>query len=221
MSCTPHPQILDPCADDSVSVGQSLGAQGDVAFQEYGETALTAGDTEKEVTFDYQKESALYVFEYLYVKGSDPALDVDSDTAPDAIVAVPYSQTTRKFTVRFSGAPISADAVLVWRVAIPDPLRTICAGNGPQYAIIREEQHGTTPLVQGQDSLAVVFPEEMPDNLWGFEEFSFETVGGVPDEPFSVLGFVWTVIAHTATGFTIQLSGEPDTANYILRWQVR
>lgn len=204
---------MDPCADDSVSVGQALGAQGDLNFQEYGETALTAGDTEREVTFDFQKESALFVFEYLYVKGSnDP---------PDAITVVPYSQTTRKFKVRFSGAPIAAGAVLVWRAVIPDPLRTVCAGNGPCYALMRDEQHGIEPLVQGDDVVTVVFPEAMPDNLWGFEQVSFEVVDPDIEVPFQALGFVWTVTAHTTAGFTLELSGSPNNSNYILRWQVR
>lgn len=209
MSCDPHSQVQDPCADDSVSVGQALGAQGDVNFQEYGETALTAGDTEKEVTFDYQKESALFVFEYLYVKGSnDP---------PDAIIAVPYSQDTRKFKVRFSGAPIAAGAILVWRVTIPDPLRVICVGNGPQHAIIPEERHGVTPLVNGQDFLVVTFATVMPDNNWVFEAFSIEKAFSEAN----ILGFAWTVTSHSVSGFTVAFSGEPDSNDYTLRWQVR
>lgn len=208
MSCTPHPQVMDPCADDSVAIGQALGAQGDVSFTEYGETTLSAGDTEKEITFDYQKESSLYVFEYLYVKGNnDP---------PDAIIAVPYSQDTRKFKVRFSGAPIAAGAVLVWRVKIPDPLRTICAGNGPQYAIIPEERHGVTPLVVGQDFLAITFSEEMPDTNWVMEAFSIEKA--VND---AIMGFSWTIVRPLATGFYVEFSGAPVTDDYVLRWQVR
>lgn len=211
MSCTPHPQVMDPCADDSVSVGQALGAQGDVNFSEYGETALTAGDTEKEVTFDYQKESSLFVFEYLYVKGNnDP---------PDAIIPVPYSQDTHKFKVRFSGAPIAAGAILVWRVKIPDPLRVICAGNGPQYAIIPQERHGMTPLVNGQDSLVVVFAEAMPDDDWVYEAFSIEYVGA--GNASNAFGFSWTEIDRSEAGFTVIFSGEPDSGDYQLRWQVR
>lgn len=208
MSCDPHPQVQDPCANDSVSVGQALGAQGDVNFTEYGEFILTAGVTEAEVTFDYQKESSLFVFEYLYVKGSnDP---------PDAIIPVPYSQDTHKFKVRFSGAPIAAGAVLVWRVVIPDPLRTICAGNGPQYAIVPTERHGVTPLVNGQAFIVVLFATAMPDNNWVFEAFSIEKAFNEAN----TFGFAWTVIARSTTGFTLEFSGAPGL-DYSLRWQVR
>lgn len=210
MSCDPHPQVMDPCADDSVSVGQALGAQGDVQWQEYGETALTAGDTEKEVTFDYQKESSLFVFEYLYVKGNnDP---------PDAIIPVPYSQDTRKFKVRFSGSPIAAGAVLVWRVTIPDPLRVICAGNGPQYAIIPEERHGLKQLDPVLDFIAVDFDEVMPNANWVFEAFSIEksTANG------ATVGVTWTVTSRSTTGFVVELSGAVGSDDaYFLRWQVR
>lgn len=208
MTCQAHPQIMDPCADDSVSVGQALGAQGDPHWQEYGEFILIAGDTEAEVTFDYQKESSLFVFEYLYVKGSnDP---------PDAIIPVPFSQDTHKFKVRFSGAPIAAGAVLVWRVVIPDPLRTICAGNGPQYAIVPPERHGVKALVSGQALVAVTFSEAMPVD-WGFEMLSVRKAFNEAN----TLGFVFTEIVHSLTGFTLDMSGAPDNGDYTLHWQVR
>jgi hypothetical protein len=198
-----------PCADDSVSIGQALGAQGDVNFAEYGETTLDPGDTEKVVTFDYQKESSLYVFEYLYVKGSnDP---------PDAIIAVPYAQTTRTFTVRFSGAPIATGAKLVWRVKIPDPLRIVCEGNGPQYSIVPEERHGATALTNGSAFIIVTFDTVMPSSDWLMEAFSIEKAFSEAN----TFGFGWTITSRSVSGFTVALSGTPDSSDYTLRWQVR
>lgn len=186
-----------------------LGAQGDISFTEYGEYALTQGATEVDVMFDFQKESSLYVFEYLYVKSSDDS--------PDSIVAVPYSQDTRRFKCKLSGAPTDGHSTLFWRVKIPDPLRTICEGNGPQYAIIRPEQHGIAAMAQDEDTLTVLFPELMPDTDWGFEQMSIHKA--VNDE---VMGFVWTVVGpKLTTGFTIVFQGAPVTNDYTLHWQVR
>lgn len=210
MSCPSHPQVMDPCADDSVSVGQALGAQGDVSFAEYGETLLSVGDTEKEVTFDYQKESNLYRFPELYVESGD-------ETANNIIpVVIRSAKTTRKFKVKFSGSPTDNNSVLVWRVKIPDPLRVICAGNGPQYAIIPTERHGVKSLVSGQTFVAVTFEEAMPVD-WGFEMLSVRKAFNEAN----TLGFVFTEIVHSLTGFTLDMSGAPDNGDYTLHWQVR
>lgn len=201
---------MSPCADDSVSVGQALGAQGDPAFQEYGEYELSPGQTEVEVTFDYQKESSLYVFEYLYIKGSN--------TPPDAIIPVPFSQDTRKFKVKLSGATLTENSsFLVWRVKIPDPLRVVCEGNGPQYAIIPVEQHGSIALVNGQDFIIVTFAELMPNTNWNFEMLMVRKAFSEA----ATLGFVFTETSHTTGGFTLAMSGAPDSSDYTLHWQVR
>lgn len=209
--CDPHPQVMSPCSDDAVSVGQALGTRGDVAFDEFGSTNLTAGQTTVDVTFNYQKESSSYVFEYLYV--------ANPDEPPDDIRPIVNSQTTTGFQVELSGEPTSATSVLYWRVIIPDALHT-CQPltNGPRYAILRPEQHGITPLVSGQDYLIVNFAGgDMPDADWGFEQFSIERSFAETDPQI----FAWTCTRHVIGGFTITFSGHPTDSTYSLRWQVR
>lgn len=210
MACDPHPQIVSPCSDDAVSVGQALGTRGDVHFDEYGSTILTEGQTTVDVTFNYEKESASYVFEYLYV--------ANPDELPDDIRAIVNSQTTAGFQVELSGEPTSATSVLYWHVIVPDALHT-CQPltNGPHYSILRTEQHGVTPLVSGQDYLIVNFPTNMPDTDWGFEQFSIEKAFAESDPQV----FAWTCTRHVIGGFTIQFSGHPTDGTYSLRWQVR
>lgn len=208
--CEPHPQVLSPCADDAVSVGQVLGTRGDVVFDEYGLVNLTDAQVDVTVAFDYEKESAEYVFEYLYVESTD--------ATPVDIRAVVQAKSTTGFTVKLSGGPVTATCVLKWHVITPDPLHTSCPATGaPHYAIVRPAQQGLTNMVNGNDFIAVTFPTAQPDNDWVFLACEIENIND-PVVPSMV--FCWTVSAHDTTGFRLELSGAPDTGNYKLRWRV-
>lgn len=210
MACPTHPQVLSPCADDGVSVGQVLGTRGDVVFDEYGVVNLTAGQVEVVVAFDYEKESADYVFEYLYVESTD--------TTPVDIRAVVQAKSTTGFTVELSGEPVTVNCILKWHVITPDPLHISCPATGaPHYAIVRPAQQGLTNMVNGQDYVAVTFPAPQPDNDWVFLACEVEHITD-PVVPFMI--FTWTVSVHLTTGFRIELSGAPDDGNYKLRWRV-
>lgn len=211
MSCTPHPQVISPCADDAVSVGQSLGTRGDVSFDESGSLALTAGQTSVSVQFSFTKESAGYVFEYLYIK--------TGDAAPVDIRPVLNGQTKQGFTCELTGMPITANSTLFWHVIVPDPLQT-CQGlaGGPQYAIVKTAQEGIVALVQDQDFIEVTFPTQQPDALWEFESLVIHHPDVVDYVP---MAFSWTCLSHTAQGFKLGLTGSPDNGAYRLHWRIR
>lgn len=210
MSCSNHPQVMYPCADDTIPVENALAVSGDISFDEEGSLVLTQGQTEAEIPFGFQKESSAYVFEYLYVKSLD--------ANPADIRAVPNLQTTKKFTVAFTGAPITGNSTLYWRVKVPDGLHS-CPSlqNSPKYAIIRSSQRGTIALTQGLDYVEVEFPEAQPDNDWGFDQLSIEHA--IADAGQQVFAFP-TVSARSQTGFTLVFGSAPTTSGYTLRWQV-
>lgn len=201
---------MSPCDNDAVSIGQVLGSRGDVNFDERGSVALTEGQESAEITFDFEKCSAAFVFEYLYVKGTD--------TIPDAVVVVPQVQSTTGFTVQFSGSPVTANSTLFWRVTVPDALQVSQPPAAPpQYAIVRPAQSGSQALTAGQTTVIVTFDEEHPDNLWGFEQLWIQKAA-TEAEPET---FAWTCIAHSITGFSLKLSGAPSDSDYTLHWMVR
>jgi len=208
MSCTPHPQVMSPCADDAVSVGQALGTRGDVNFDEYGTLNLNLGQTGAEVLFDYEKESADYRFEYLYIENAD---DPTAASFP-----IPKIRTTKSFTVDFTGAPITANSVLKWRVTVPDPLHT-CAGvaGSPKY-VIYAYQEGLTPFPNGADFVPISFPQEQPNADYQLEAFSVEYTGiGTP-----LIFAAPLIIERTTVGFTFVFQGHPDAEGYFIRWRI-
>src|SRR5438477_10178067 len=86
-------QIIEPDATLPVVTG---GALGDPAIQEFGEEALTLGQTVVTVLFQARKASAAYRFDYLYV---DDLSTLGVNNNPGAIVVVPVVQTVTGFTV--------------------------------------------------------------------------------------------------------------------------
>lgn len=211
MACQQHPQVISPCADDGVSVGQALGTRGDIAYDEAGSVALTVGQTSVSVEFGYTKESLEYVFEYCYI--------LTGDAAPVDIRPVINSRSKRGFTCELTGMPITGNSKLFWRVVVPDPLHA-CQGltNGPQYAQVLPAQQGIAALVQDQDFIEVVFPAAQPDALWEFESLVIHH----PDVlDYIPMIFAWTCLAHEFTGFKLGLSGSPDNGAYRLHWRIR
>lgn len=209
--CEPHAQVISPCSDDAAASLLGLGTRGDVAFSEYGNMPLSAGQTDVAIEFLYEKTDWRYVFVYCYVGNYD-------GVPTDAIQVVSGSQTSKGFALKLSGAPTTDDSILFWEVRIPDNLQECqSVTSGPKYAIVPVEQHGVTPLVNGQDFIIVTFAEPMPDNNWVFEALSFEKAFSEAD----ALGFVPIVTAHTVNGFTLQFQGAPDSSDYTMRWQVR
>lgn len=207
MAC--DPQVVSPCADDAVSVGQVLGTRGDVAYDEVGSVELTAGQTSAEITFGYQKESSDYRFEYLYVK--------TEDDNPGDVRAVPNSQTQHGFTVAFTGQPITANSILYWRVVVPDALHT-CQGiaETPQYAIIRPTQEGTEPFPEDQDFIEVLFPVEEDDNDYNF--LALTIVNAAIDIP--QVFPAPTVSSKGTFGFRLEFASMPEESGYVLHWKI-
>lgn len=208
MSCDPHPNVIMPCADDTLPVENALAVSGDISFDEEGSLALTAGQTEAEIEFGFQKESAAYVFEYLYVKSTGDG---------QGFLAHPVEQTTKKFTVEFTGAPINGNCTLYWRVKVPDGLHS-CPSlqNSPKYAIVPESQHGVASFPVDQDFIEVLFDEEMPSADWGFDQRDIEN--GAVDIP-QVFGEP-TLVVRSTVGFTLQYASHPEESGYNLRWKV-
>lgn len=211
MACVDHPQVLSPCADDAVSVGQVLGTRGDVAYDETGSVALTIGQATVAVEFSFTKESDDYVFEYLYIK--------TEDETPVDIRPVPRVQTKQGFTCELTGVPITANSMLFWRVVVPDPLHT-CQGlvAGPQYAQVKVAQEGRVAMTQDTEFFEVTFPIEQPDALWEFESLVVHADDTI-DIPLVFPQPICTV--HTAAGFTVRFQGVPDETGYTLHWRIR
>lgn len=227
MNCSPHPQVSSPCADDSVSVGQALGTRGDINFDENGQVNLELNKTLYTVPFLYEKDSASYVFEYLYIRtpdGQPVGLDIRASV---------INQSTKDFTVDLSGSPTLVGCILFWHVIVPDPLH-ICQGlvNQPQYAQIPFSQKGLTAIPDGVEFLEVFFPTNMPDNDWVFEALTIEYVAEgegdeLPDVPTPLVPNVaqvnaFTVVDHRTDGFVLAFAGTfvSGAGQYILRWKV-
>jgi hypothetical protein len=77
-------------------------------------------------------------------------------------------------------------------------------------------RQGVTPLVNGQSFIAVTFLAAMADNSWVFG--GCQVLNTVDASALNIV--VGTLTAKSATGFTIQLSGAPDSSNYFLQWAV-
>lgn len=208
MACDPHSQVLTPCAEDAASSLQGLGTRGDIAWTEYGSMPLSAGQTEVEITFNYEKIDWRYVFDYLYVGYFD-------GTAIDSITAVSGNQTTKKFKVKLSGPPTTEDAILFWEVRVPDNLQECQpVTSSPQYAIVPPAQKGEESLVVDQDFIEVVFPQEHPTSNW-YPELIIEN--GAADIPQV---FAYTMTSRSEFGFRLQFQGAPTEDGYVLRWRI-
>jgi hypothetical protein len=71
-----------------------------------------------------------------------------------------------------------------------------------------------TPLVNGQSYIQVTFAVVQPDASWKFTQLL--VVNTTDADPLNIM--VATLSRKTATGFRLQLSGAPDSANYYLHW---
>lgn len=206
-TCSPHPQVISPCADDTLPVEDALAVSGDISFDEEGSEALTEDQDQIEVTFGFQKETAAYVFEYLYVKSTEGTF----------IGAVPVEQTTKKFVAKFTGGPVDSSCTLYWRVKVPDGLHS-CPSlqNGPKYAILPASRQDATGWPVGQSFVDIVFEEAMPSSDWGFDQRDVEhaiiTVPQVFGEP--------TVTLKTTSGCRLQYGSFPIEEDYFVRWKV-
>lgn len=205
-SCSPHPQVISPCADDTLPVEDVLSVSGDISFDEEGSVALSEDQNQVEVTFGFQKETAAYVFEYLYVKSTEGTF----------IGAVSKEQTTKKFVARFTGGPVDLSCTLFWRVKVPDGLHS-CPSlqNSPKYAILPASRQGEAQWPVGQSFVDIVFEEAMPSSDWGFDQRDIEhpiiTVPQVFSEP--------TITLKTVNGCRLQYSSFPTEEDYFVRWK--
>lgn len=206
--CDPHAQVLAPCANDAVAPLLGLGTRGDLAFSEYGNMPLSAGQDSAAIAFLYEKTDWRYTFPQLYVGNYDSVPN-------DAITPVPGSQTSKGFAVKLSGAPTTEDSILFWEVRIPDNLQ-MCQSltSEPKYAIVPPYQKGTQALVVDQDFVEVLFPDEHPTADW-IGEFNIENSAiDIPQV------FAWTLVERSVTGFKLVFQGAPETDGYNLRWRI-
>lgn len=208
-TCPSHPQVISPCADDTLPVANVVSVSGDISFDEEGSLVLTEGQIEAEIEFGFQKENSDYVFEYLYVKSAD-------DNAA-ALLVVPREQTTKKFVVQFSGAPVSAESTLHWRVKIPDGLHA-CPSlqNGPKYAIIRPQQRGTQAFPQDQEFVIVTFAEPEADADYDFLALWIENQDTELPQAFPAP----IVVSRTVNGFRVDFGSHPVLDGYTLHWKI-
>jgi hypothetical protein len=77
-------------------------------------------------------------------------------------------------------------------------------------------RQGVTPLVNGQAFIAVTFIAAMADASWVFG--GCQVLNTVDSAALNIV--VATITSKSASGFTIQLSGAPDSGNYFLQWAV-
>lgn len=75
---------------------------------------------------------------------------------------------------------------------------------------------GTTPLVSGQNYIEVVFDAAQDNTDWVLT--GCVVVNTVDATPLNLEPGILTV--KSTTGFTLQLSGAPDSVNYSLQWAV-
>ncbi len=99
------------------------------------------------------------------------------------------------------------------QVLEPDPTGTftICDNAGS----LAFTEHGVTALVIGSASLMVMFVATKASASYSFTELAVENT--LDPNPFALIAEVTT---RTQTGFTVSINGLPDTANYMLRWNV-
>ena len=91
-----------------------------------------------------------------------------------------------------------------------NPARLIAS---PRSAGILES--GLMALVSGQSYIDVVFPSALPGTSWNVLSSVINTTDATPLN-------IWPgiVSAKATTGFTVQLNGMPDSANYYLYWAI-
>jgi hypothetical protein len=76
-------------------------------------------------------------------------------------------------------------------------------------------EFGITPLVPGQAHIDVVLTTSLSSTIW-------DTVCSVvnTDDPAPLNIWPCMITAKSTTGFTVQLNGMPDSANYFLHWTI-
>ena len=76
-------------------------------------------------------------------------------------------------------------------------------------------EYGITPLINGQAYIDVVLVTTLSDTIW-------DTVCSVVNTTDATPLNIWPgiITAKSTTGFTVQLSGVPDSANYFLHWTI-
>lgn len=76
-------------------------------------------------------------------------------------------------------------------------------------------EFGITPLVPGQAYIDVVLATSLSSTIW-------DTVCSVvnTDDPAPLNIWPGVISAKSTTGFTVQLNGLPDSANYFLHWTI-
>lgn len=76
-------------------------------------------------------------------------------------------------------------------------------------------ESSATPIPQGAQEVDVTFAAQKINAGYTFNELAVQNVtDGAP------LDISATVTERTQAGFSVLLSGIPDTSNYVLRWEV-
>lgn len=88
---------------------------------------------------------------------------------------------------------------------------TVCDNGGS----LAYTERGSTPLVQGSPVLTVAFTVPKASEAYSFIELAIENLV----DP-NALSLSAEVVFRTVSGFTVDIDGLPDSANYTLRWNV-
>lgn len=192
-------QILEP---DSTLLTSTSSGSIDKALDERGDLVLSAGQTEATVTFQAQKLSDKYRFEYLYV-------DAFGVVNPGTITVVPVTQTQWSFTAELAGDPPQDGYILRWRVVVESSeLSGIVT---PPVADTPEVIYRQIP--SGSMIFQVIFVTPRSTQTYGFIELRIENLIDLPGEQTPI---ALQVVAKQKESFTVALSPSPPNNNYYL-----
>jgi len=132
-----------------------------------------------------------------------------------------YNYTRDRIDLHLNGQALHApndfdqtgDNEITLKYIAPLPFENLRATYEIDTSTYDPSWRGATPVLLGASSQDVVFPSPMPDLTYNIN-IELVTSDGNP----SVYSVV--VANKTVNGFTVFFSGEIDTGNYILEWEV-
>ena len=197
-------QLIEPTNDLPVDV---TGASNDPTLTERGEVPLGVGQTQVTVTFQTQKLTAGYRFEYLYVDFIGSVVD---NPNPGTITAVPVQQSLTEFIAELAGTPPTTGYVLRWRVVVVE-VSAIAVIDAPESFRIQLPGLGSSgPVPTVMD---VLFVNPRSNSIYGFSEFRIENL---IDDPSLQSPIVIQVYAKQTTKFSVTWNPYAPTNNYFL-----
>lgn len=175
-------------------------------FIKYAAAADASDDAVRKVELNTLAEGYLY-------------REIDKLSEQGEIIRYPRRQRCGYLSFAPMGAPWFVSPP--WVSSSVTTLTDVDADGGTSVTTTEDDdmkilEDGSTPLVNGQDYVDVVFQIAKPSNSYRIVEARIENF--IDDPPIEI--WATTFVSRTPTGFRAILNTTPDNANYSLRWRV-